>query len=164
MVWPFIARDAVRKNLGSTIGDLGDYYSYIMGTFLYHDETIPPTEIDYKKAIKIEKKMEKIFDTCNELLKLTDHEPRLKGPFPKEFYTSILVSAHNLLNCMISLRIALMKMTPEVKRTVRNLDKNLHRRDMVCFSSDSITTFFLFIVQLFRLHRFYYIFTPSRPL
>lgn len=131
MVWPFIARDAVRKNLGSTIGDLGDYYSYVMGTFLYHDEMVPPTEGDYKKAIKIEKKMEKILDTCNELLKLTDHEPRLKGPFPKEFYRSILASTHSLLDCMISLRVALMKMTPEVKKAVRNLDKNRHRRDMV---------------------------------
>lgn len=131
MVWPFIARKAVRKTLAQTVGDLGDYYSYIMGTFLYHDEGLFPTEDEFKEAEKIEHTLEKKLNTCNELLELTDHEPRLKGPFPKDFYKEILVSAHNLLDRMVSLRICLKKMSPEVKNTVRKMDKCLYRRDMV---------------------------------
>jgi hypothetical protein len=103
-----------------------------MGTFLYHDEKLPPTLNDFKEAEKTEKELEKMLNTCNELLKLTDHEPRLKGPFPKEYYKEILVSAQNLLDRMISLRISLMKMSLEVKIEVRNMDKYLYRRDMVC--------------------------------
>ncbi|KAI8092100.1 hypothetical protein BDF21DRAFT_436776 [Thamnidium elegans] len=130
-VWPFIAREAVRKMLASAIGDIGDYYSYIMGTFLYHDQGLFPTEDEFEEAQKMEHNLEKKLIACNELLQLTDHEPRLKGPFPKEFYKDILVSSHNLLDRMMSLRVCLTKMSPEVKHTVRRMDKYLYRRDMV---------------------------------
>lgn len=131
MVWPFIARKAVRETLASTMGDLGDYYSYIMGTFLYHDEGLYPTDDEFKEAEKMERKLENMLKTCNELLELTDHEPRLKGPFPKDFYKEILISTHNLLDRMVSLRVCLVKMSPKVKKTVRKMDKYLYRRDMV---------------------------------
>lgn len=133
-VWPFIAREAVRKTLASAISDIGDYYSYIMGTFLYHDQGLFPTEDEFEEAEKMENKLEKKLIACNELLQLTDHEPRLKGPFPKEFYKDILVSSHNLLDRMMSLRVCLTKMSPEVKYTVRKMDKYLYRRDMVKFN------------------------------
>ncbi|KAL9557711.1 hypothetical protein MBANPS3_001258 [Mucor bainieri] len=131
MVWPFIAREAIRETLACTIGDLGDYFSYVMGTFLYHEEGLFPTQDEFKEAEKMERKLEKMLNTCNVLLELTDHEPRLKGPFPKEFYREMLISAHNLLDRMMSLRIILMKMSPGVKKTVRGLDIYHYRRDMV---------------------------------
>lgn len=130
-VWPFIAREAIRKSLAAVVSDLGDYYSYVMGTFLYHDEGLFPTEDEFEEANQIERKLEKMLVTCHVLLELTDHEPRIKGPFPKEFYKEIIVSTNNLLDRMISLRIILMSMSPDVKKTVRNLDKYLYRRDMV---------------------------------
>jgi uncharacterized membrane protein YgaE (UPF0421/DUF939 family) len=135
LVWPFNAREAVRKSLASTVSDLGDYYSYVVGTFLYHDESLFPTKDEFEEAEKMEHKLEKMLNTCNELLNLTDHEPRLKGPFPKEFYKEMLISTRNLLDRMMSLRTTLMKMSPEVKKTVRNLDKYLYRRDMVNMAS-----------------------------
>jgi hypothetical protein len=131
VIWPFVARRAVRKTLACTIGDLGDYYSYVMGTFFYYPERLFPTMDEFKEAEKMERKLGKKLVTCNELLELTDHEPRLKGPFPKEFYKEMLVSAHNLLDRMIALRISLMKMSPGTNKTVRKLDKYLYRRDMV---------------------------------
>lgn len=131
MVWPFIAREAIRKTLACTIGDLGDYFSYVMGTFLYHDEGLFPTDDEFKEAGKMERKLGKMLNTCNVLLELTDHEPRLKGPFPKEFYREMLISSHNLLDRMMSLRIILIKMSPSVKKTVRGLDIYHYRRDMV---------------------------------
>ena len=130
MVWPFIAREAIRETLACTIGDLGDYFSYVMGTFLYHDEGLFPTNDEFNEAERMERKLEKMLNTCKVLLELTDHEPRLKGPFPKEFYREMLISAQNLLDRMMSLRIILMKMSPSVKKTVRNLDIYHYRRDM----------------------------------
>jgi hypothetical protein len=130
-VWPFVAREAIRKSLAGTVSDIGDYYSYVMGTFLYHDEGLFPTGDEYEEAQQMERKLEKMLETCHVLLELTDHEPRIKGPFPKEFYKEIIVSANNLLDRMVSLRIIFMNMPPSVKKTVRNLDKHLYRRDMV---------------------------------
>lgn len=130
MVWPFIAREAIRETLACTIGDLGDYFSYVMGTFLYHDEGLFPTSDEFKEAERMERKLGKMLNTCKVLLELTDHEPRLKGPFPKEFYREMIISAHNLLDRMMSLRIILIKMSPSVKKTVRGLDIYHYRRDM----------------------------------
>ncbi|KAG0172340.1 hypothetical protein DFQ28_011056 [Apophysomyces sp. BC1034] len=131
MLWPFVARDAVRKSISGVLDDLGDYFTYLMGTFLYHDKGIPPTEDDIKESRKIEKKIQKTINACSVLLELTDHEPRLKGPFPKEFYKEMIVSLGNLLDHILSIRLALLKMPPMVKDELMQHDQNIYRRDLV---------------------------------
>lgn len=131
MIWPFVARHAVRKSVAGIIGELGDYYAYLMGTFLFHDPQIPPKLDDIKSAQKMEGKIQKSINACAVLLELTDHEPRLKGPFPKAFYSEMIVSTRNLLDRMLSIRIALSKMPTSVKKNICMREYNIHRRDMV---------------------------------
>ncbi|KAI7864354.1 hypothetical protein BDF14DRAFT_1732339 [Spinellus fusiger] len=130
MVWPFIARHATRKSISLVIHELGDYYAYLMGTFLYHDPLVPPSEEDIRQSQKMESKIQSSIDSCSMLLELTDHEPRLKGPFPKEFYKEMLISIRNILDRIMSIRIALTKMPEVVKHSICKKDTHYHRHHM----------------------------------
>ncbi|KAI8137954.1 Fusaric acid resistance protein-like-domain-containing protein [Fennellomyces sp. T-0311] len=128
VIWPFVARHAVRKSISGTIGELGDYYTYLMGTFLFNE--LQASDDDVKKAQKIESKIQKSIDACAVLLELTDHEPRLKGPFPKDFYKEMIVSTRNILDRLLSMRTALISMPSSVKKDICLQDYNVYRRDM----------------------------------
>lgn len=112
------------------IGELGDYYTYLMGTFLFGCHT-KPAEDDIKRAQKLEGSIQKSINACNVLLELTDHEPRLKGTYPKAFYKEMIVSTRNLLDRLMSIRIALTNMPLEVKNDICKRELNVYRRDMV---------------------------------
>ena len=146
-IWPFVARHAVRKSLAGIIGELGDYYTYLIGTFLFHDKDSQPSDEDVKKAQKMEGRIQKSINACSVLLELTDHEPRLKGPFPKDFYKEMIVSTLNLLDRMLSIRTSLASMPRSVKNDICLQDYNIHRRDMVKTKKNVIFGFYLLSLE-----------------
>lgn len=131
LVWPFVARHMVRKSIAGCIGQLEDYYTFIMGTYLYNNPRVPPSESDRSKGEKMEGKIQSAIDACNVLLELTDHEPRFRGPFPKLFYKEMIVCLRNMLDRMLSTRIALIQMPYQVKNDITAKAYHVYRRDMV---------------------------------
>ncbi|ORZ16323.1 hypothetical protein BCR42DRAFT_465619 [Absidia repens] len=131
VVWPFVARHAVRKSIPATLDEQADYFTFLMGTFLYHLPTTPPTVEDIKRSIKMENRIQESIDACNVLLELTDNEPRMRGPFPKAFYTAIINAMQDLLDRMSSIRVALFKMSPTVKKNICQHEYYIFRRDMI---------------------------------
>jgi hypothetical protein len=152
MVWPFVARHMVRKSIASCIDQLEDYYTFVMGTFLYHDPKMTPNDTDITKGEKIESKIQSAIDACSVLLELTDHEPRFRGPFPKLFYKEMIVSLRNILDRLLSIRIALLQMPLVVKHDICEKEYHVERRDMVIF--------FLYIY--FKKHLFIIVFILDR--
>lgn len=131
MIWPFVARHMVRKSIGACMSQLEDYYIFIMGAYLYHDPRSIPSDEDITKGEKMESKIQKAIGACSVLLELTDNEPRIQGPFPKAFYKEIIVCMRNLLDRMLTTRIALIKMPLVVKHDVCAKDYHRERHDMV---------------------------------
>jgi hypothetical protein len=121
----------VRKSIAGCMGQLEDYYTYIMGTFLYHDPHSIPSDAEITRGEKLESKIQSAIEACYVLLELTDHEPRFRGPFPKAFYKEMIVSMGNLLDRMLSIRIALLKMPLVVKHDICKKDYHLDRKEMV---------------------------------
>lgn len=131
LVWPFVARHMVRKSIAGCMGQLEDYYTYVMGTFLYHDPCSIPSDAEITRGEKLESKIQSAIEACSVLLELTDHEPRFRGPFPKAFYKEMIVSMSNLLDRMLSIRIALLKMPLVVKHDICKKDYHVDRKDMI---------------------------------
>jgi hypothetical protein len=121
----------VRKSIAGCMGQLEDYYTYVMGTFLYHDSRVLPSDTEIAKGEKMESKIQSAIEACSVLLELTDHEPRFRGPFPKLFYKEMIVSMHNVLDCLLSIRIALLQMPAVVKHDITDKAYHEDRRDMV---------------------------------
>ncbi|KAG0167567.1 hypothetical protein DFQ30_005904 [Apophysomyces sp. BC1015] len=131
MIWPFVARHATRKTISGIINELGEYYTYLTSTFLYHDPHVPPSDEDIKTAEKMERKIQSSIDASFVLLQLTEHEPRFKAPFLKNFYESMIVSMRNLLDRLMSMRTALTKMPLEVKQDICQPEYYVLRREMI---------------------------------
>lgn len=131
LVCPFIARHMVRTSIAGCMGQLENYYTYLLGTFLYHDPQNLPTDADITKGEKMENKIQSAIDACSVLLELTDHEPRFHGPFPKLFYKEMIISMRNILDRMVNMRIALLEMPSSVKSVVCAKEYQTDRKDLV---------------------------------
>ncbi|KAI8368926.1 hypothetical protein BD560DRAFT_398090 [Blakeslea trispora] len=131
LIWPFVARHMVRKSVAACMSSLEDYYTYVMGTFLYHDPQTIPSEADINRGIKMENKIQSAIDACSVMLELTDNEPRFRGPFPKLFYKEMIVSMRNLLDRLLSIRVALLQMPLVVKHDICKQAYHMDRRDMI---------------------------------
>lgn len=110
---------------------LGEYYVFLVGTFLYYNPDEPPTAVDFKYGLKMETKIQMTINNARVLLELTDHEPRLKGPFPKAFYKEMLTSSQSILNHLGSIRVSLSHMPVTVKNDICHEAYYLYRRDMI---------------------------------
>lgn len=64
-------------------------------------------------------------------MELTDHEPRLKAPYPKLFYQEILNSCQNILDLLGCMRSTLLHMPAIVKKELCSEEVHADRRDMV---------------------------------
>lgn len=121
----------VRTSIAGCMLQLEDYYTYLLGTFLYHDLQSLPSDAEITKGEKMESKIQSAIDACSVLLELTDHEPRFHGPFPKLFYKEMITCLRNILDRMVNIRIALLEMPISVKRVVCAKEYHLDRKDMV---------------------------------
>ncbi|KAF9296784.1 hypothetical protein BGZ88_011854 [Linnemannia elongata] len=66
----------------------------------------------------------------NQLLELSASEPRLKEQFPIKLYNQIIQCCQNILDRMVSMRMAAQLISPEVRELVTG-PMNYYRRDMV---------------------------------
>lgn len=70
----------------------------------------------------------------SQLLELSASEPRLKEKFPMKLYKQIVQCCQNILDRMVSMRMAAQLLSPEVRDLVTG-PMNYYRRDMVCTHS-----------------------------
>ena len=65
-----------------------------------------------------------------QLLELSRSEPRMKEPFPEKLYSKIILCCQNILDRIISMRMAAQLFSPEVRDLIIG-PMNYYRRDLV---------------------------------
>ena len=78
----------------------------------------------------VEQQLQTKLIKINQLLELSASEPRLKEKFPIELYNQIIQCCQNILDRMVSMRMAAQLISPEVRELVTG-PMNYYRRDMV---------------------------------
>ena len=78
----------------------------------------------------VEQQLQTKLIKISELLALSGSEPRLKEEFPMKLYQQIIQCCQNILDRMISMRMAAQLLSPEVRELVTG-PMNYYRRDMV---------------------------------
>ncbi|KAK3814909.1 MAG: aluminum activated malate transporter-domain-containing protein [Benniella sp.] len=78
----------------------------------------------------VEQQLQTKLIKISELLVLSGSEPRLKEEFPMKLYQQIIQCCQNILDRMISMRMAAQLLSPEVRELVTG-PMNYYRRDMV---------------------------------
>ncbi|KAG0329940.1 hypothetical protein BG000_011887 [Podila horticola] len=90
-------------------------------------ESIDPDRLAFQHVEhQLQTKLIKIL----QLLELSGSEPRLKEEFPMKLYKQIIQCCQNILDRMISMRMAAQLLSPEVRELVTG-PMNYYRRDMV---------------------------------
>ncbi|KAK7692161.1 hypothetical protein QCA50_003780 [Cerrena zonata] len=165
--WPYEARRELSKALGEFCLNIGWLYTRLVAFNSWeHDTSVieeeQPTEetsllIRSKNAhlnesivrfMAMELHLQIKLIQLQGLLSQTQHEPRLKGPFPVKLYRSILTSLQTILDKLHSMRCVTSR--DEWHTTVRQefiIPVNKERRDMV----GNVILYFSTLAAAFRL-------------
>ncbi|KAG0370906.1 hypothetical protein BGX24_001890 [Mortierella sp. AD032] len=133
-LWPVLARRELRKEIALLIGRQGVLFAELEQEL--QDRESHHSSDDYKLDAdrlafqhvehQLQTKMIKIY----QLLDLSASEPRLKEDFPGKLYKQIAQCCQNILDRMVSMRMAAQLLSTEVRDLVTG-PMNYYRRDMV---------------------------------
>ncbi|KAF8476239.1 hypothetical protein BDZ91DRAFT_711231 [Kalaharituber pfeilii] len=111
-IWPFVARHALRKSISAMMFNLGIVYSGIVARYIYHDEGVDPTEEDISKSYMLDMKLREGFVRMRELLEMTTHEIRLRGPFKAAPYMALIDTLERFFEHLVQVRQASLYFQP----------------------------------------------------
>ncbi|PKY38564.1 hypothetical protein RhiirA4_336561 [Rhizophagus irregularis] len=122
--WPYEARVELRKGLSQLFINMSWLYNRLVAIYSinrkdYDDDdnnnTDHPVNISQalsksaREFIEMELFLQLSLLKLRELLSQTPNEPRMKGPFPVKTYSEILSGCQNILDKLLSMRIAVTK-------------------------------------------------------
>ncbi|KAH9170931.1 hypothetical protein EDB89DRAFT_2071384 [Lactarius sanguifluus] len=114
--WPSEARRELSKQLGDFCLNIGWLYTRLVASNSFspenpmevadseHDDPNEETALLLPRTLNKELHLQIKLIELQNLLKQTQHEPRLKGPFPVKLYRSILASLQTILDKLHSMR------------------------------------------------------------
>lgn len=100
---------------------------------LLHQATPEAVDPDKLAFQHVEQQLQTKLIKINQLLELSASEPRLKEKFPMKLYSQIIQCCQNILDRMVSMRMAAQLISPEVRELVTG-PMNYYRRDMVKYN------------------------------
>ncbi|CAG8735631.1 12752_t:CDS:2, partial [Cetraspora pellucida] len=120
--WPYEARVELRKGLSQLFINMGWLYKKLVAIYSVpsgiQDESNPNhvsvmiknrLSISTKEFMDMELHLQISLLRLHSLLEQTPNEPRMKGPFPVSTYRQILIGCQNILDKLLSMRIAVTK-------------------------------------------------------
>lgn len=119
--WPYEARVELRKGLSQLFINMSWLYNRLVAVYSVNrkpditdsfDHSINVSHALSKSArefIEMELFLQLSLLKLRELLSQTPNEPRMKGPFPVNTYNDILIGCQNILDKLLSMRIAVTK-------------------------------------------------------
>jgi hypothetical protein len=153
--WPYEARAELRKGLSQLIINMSWLYNKLV--FIYSDRNDAANSaslsshqltVSSKEFMEMELFLQLSLIKLKELLSQTPNEPRMKGPFPVESYNKIIIGCQNILDKLLSMRIAVTK--EEWYTSIRNnflLPISKERKDLV----GSVLLYFYILAAALRL-------------
>ncbi|KAK6531387.1 hypothetical protein TWF281_008193 [Arthrobotrys megalospora] len=105
-LWPFVARHELRKSLANMLINLSIVYRSVVAKYIYHDLDYMPSPQDIIDSQIREAKLREGFVRIRELLKMTEHEPRLRERFDPTPYEHLIDSSEKFFDHIIDVRQA----------------------------------------------------------
>ncbi|EWC48396.1 hypothetical protein DRE_02165 [Drechslerella stenobrocha 248] len=105
-LWPFVARHELRKSLANMLINMSIVYRTVVAKYIYHDLDYMPSEADITESQIREAKLREGFVRIRELLRMTEHEPRLRERFDPTPYEHLIDSSEKFFDHIIDVRQA----------------------------------------------------------
>nr|RBQ92505.1 hypothetical protein FVER53263_04059 [Fusarium verticillioides] len=133
LLWPFIARHELRIALSSMILYMSIMYRNVVANYVYFDEGKDPTPETIRRSEMLESRMREGFVRIRQLLVMSRHEIRLRGPFDPIPYSCLAASCERFFEYLIAVRQSALFYNPNYIRDNPVAAGHLHsyRRDAV---------------------------------
>ncbi|ESZ91243.1 hypothetical protein SBOR_8365 [Sclerotinia borealis F-4128] len=132
-LWPFVARHELRKALSSMLIYSSIIYRGVVAKYVYYEDGEEPGVKDMQQSEMLEGRLREGFVRLRQLLALTRHEIRLRGPFNPLPYSALIDSCERFFEYLISVRQSSLFFHPHYLSENQEASESLlaFRRDAV---------------------------------
>ncbi|CAD6446655.1 4e649bb4-d863-4f17-9e8d-6e258a16a71e [Sclerotinia trifoliorum] len=103
-LWPFVARHELRKALSSMLIYSSIIYRGVVAKYVYYEDGEEPGVEDVQQSEMLEGRLREGFVRIRQLLALTRHEIRLRGPFNPLPYSALIAACERFFEYLVSVR------------------------------------------------------------
>ncbi|TAQ87165.1 hypothetical protein B7494_g4501 [Chlorociboria aeruginascens] len=103
-LWPFVARHELRKALSATLIYCSIIYRGVVAKYVYYEDGQEPTPEDIEHSELLEGRLREGFVRIRQLLALTRHEIRLRGPFNPLPYSGLIDGCERFFEYLVAVR------------------------------------------------------------
>lgn len=133
ILWPFIARHELRKALSAMLIYSSIIYRGVVAKYVYYEEGEEPQETDVQRSEMLEGRLREGFVRIRQLLALTRHEVRLRGPFNPLPYSALIDGCERFFEYLVAVRQSSLFFHPRFMSDNEQAAESLlaYRRDAV---------------------------------
>ncbi|CAG8972797.1 hypothetical protein HYALB_00007722 [Hymenoscyphus albidus] len=104
VLWPFVARHELRKALAANMVYMSIIYRGVVAKYVYYEKGNEPGVEDVRKSEMLEGRLREGFVRIRQLMALTRHEIRLRGPFDPLPYSALIDASERFFEYLVSVR------------------------------------------------------------
>lgn len=133
ILWPFVARHELRKALASMMIYSSIIYRGVVAKYVYYEKGEEPTKEDIERSEMLEGRLREGFVRIRQLMALTRHEIRLRGPFDPLPYSALIAACERFFEYLVSVRQSSLFFHPHYLSSSSDASTALlsYRRDAV---------------------------------
>lgn len=104
ILWPFVARHELRKALANMLIYSSIIYRGVVAKYVYYEKGGEPGKEDIARSEMLEGRLREGFVRIRQLMALTRHEIRLRGPFDPLPYSALIDACERFFEYLVSVR------------------------------------------------------------
>ncbi|KAH9208384.1 hypothetical protein DL95DRAFT_40720 [Leptodontidium sp. 2 PMI_412] len=133
VLWPFVARHELRKALAAMMIYSSIIYRGVVAKYVYFEKGEEPTKEDIARSEMLEGRLREGFVRIRQLMALTRHEIRLRGPFNPLPYSALIDGCERFFEYLVSVRQSSLFFHPHYMSDNEQAVESLltYRRDAV---------------------------------
>lgn len=104
VLWPFVARDELRKSLSGMLLHSAFLYQGVIAKYIYYAKGEEPGPKDIARSEMLEGRLREGFVRMRQLMELTRHEMRLRAPFNPLPYSALITACESFFEHLVQVR------------------------------------------------------------
>ncbi|KUJ20490.1 uncharacterized protein LY89DRAFT_579417 [Mollisia scopiformis] len=133
ILWPFVARHELRKALSAMLIYSSIIYRGVVAKYVYYEKGEEPGKEDVERSEMLEGRLREGFVRIRQLMALTRHEIRLRGPFNPLPYSALIDACERFFEYLVAVRQSSLFFHPHYISDSEQAAESLlsYRRDAV---------------------------------
>lgn len=104
ILWPFVARHELRKSISAMMLHMAIVYRRVVAKYIYYESGEEPNIEDVTESELLEGRLREGFVRIRQLMALTRHEIRLRGPFDPRPYSALIENCESFFSHLVEVR------------------------------------------------------------